>query len=140
MKCSYPCGPSCCVHQKWLRSESEYPWKDAMPDLDPDLPFSAVFNPATVDEIITAAAFACASQLGVSSGWKEDDSWQSDLVWLAAAANPVNGVKNLVKHGQWTQTTSGAQEVKVDLSRREQLKEDFYKTYWGHYHRCLVRS
>jgi hypothetical protein len=104
------------------------------------LPQSVIYDYDAVDTIIRAAALACASQLGVTSGWKDDNSWQSDLVWLASAVNPLSGIKNLIREGQWTQTTSGAQEVTVNTSRREFFKSDFYNTFWGYFRRCMAQD
>jgi len=106
---------------------------------DPDtLPQSVIYDYDAVDTIIRAAALACATQLGVTSGWKDDDSWQSDLVWLASAVNPISGLKNLLLEGRWAQTTSGAQEVKVDMSRRQFFKTDFYNTFWAYFQKCMA--
>jgi hypothetical protein len=104
---------------------------------DQDLPVFTVYQFDIVDEIIRAAAFAVSAQLAISSGWEEDDSWQSDFVWLVETINPISGAYNKLRHREWSSVTSGSQKVSLNGERREALKRESYMIYWGHFRRCL---
>lgn len=105
---------------------------------DQPLPMSTIFDPAQVAAIIDSAATAVATQLSVSSGWEDDDSVSASLVAFASAINPISGVANLVRYGQWRQTTSGAQVVGVNATRRAALVAQCKTTFWSYYSRCMT--
>ncbi len=67
-----------------------------------------------------------ALELSTCSNWVTDNSVSGWAVWLGGL-NPVKGIYNWIRHGQYTSETSGAVNVSTDQQRCLKLREEFMR-------------